>query len=178
MEAVYRPELWHDLFEMIGASAGALVGLLFVVVTLHFDKINERTDANMRATMEGARYNMFHLLTVMVEAAVILTPQPLLFAGMELIVINLFGLRLPLTIIYKYFNKNLTISHRGGFPTALIATIIVAYVLGASGGAVLAHHPALGMYMVSVSCVAKLVRSVLTAWMLMFGVSHAQATKQ
>lgn len=50
MEPAYRPELWHDLFEMIGASAGALVGLLFIVITLHFDKVTERTDYNMRAT--------------------------------------------------------------------------------------------------------------------------------
>jgi hypothetical protein len=38
VEPAYRPELWHDLFEMIGASAGALVGLLFIVITLHFEK--------------------------------------------------------------------------------------------------------------------------------------------
>jgi hypothetical protein len=30
------------------------------------------------------------------------------------------------------------------------------------------------MYPVAVSCLIKLVRSVLTAWMLMFGVTQAQ----
>src|SRR5678816_4707488 len=113
MEPVYQPALWRDLFAMIGASAGALVGLLFIVVTLHFDKISERTDANMRVTMEGARNNMYHLLTVLVEAVVVLTPQPLFFAGIELIALNLVGLRLPLTIIYRYVGQNITISNRG-----------------------------------------------------------------
>jgi len=175
MEPAFQPGQWHDLFEMIGASAGALVGLLFVVITLHFDKITERTDYNMRATMQGARYNMLHLLTVLVEAAVILAPQPPAFAGVELIAINLFGLRLPVAIIHRYFNKNITISSRGGFPTMLLATIMLAYLLGAVGGGMMFHHPGRAMYLVTVSCLIKLVRSVLTAWMLMFGVTQAQA---
>jgi hypothetical protein len=178
MEAGNKPELWHDLFVMVGSSAGALVGLLFVVVTLHIDKITERSDYNMRATMEGARYNIYHLLTVLVEALVVLTPQPLAFLGAELIGINLFGLRLPLSIIYRYFDKHLTISHRGGFPTALIATIIGAYLLGIVGGIAIFEDLNWGLYPVAVSCVIKLVRSVLTAWMLMFGVSRAKTSKQ
>jgi len=178
VETAYHPEAWHDLFEMIGASAGALVGLLFIVVTLHFDKISERSDDNMRATMQGARFNMYHLLTVLVEAAVVLAPQPLLFAGIELIGLNLFGLRLPLTFIYKYFDKHLTISDRGGFPTVLLGTIIAAYALGVAGGISLVAHPFWGLYLVALSCLTKLVRSVLTAWMLMFGVNRAQPAGQ
>ena len=37
--------------------------------------------------------------TVMVESVIVLVPQPLAFMGGELIAVNLFGLRLPLTII-------------------------------------------------------------------------------
>ncbi|HVZ68796.1 MAG TPA: hypothetical protein VG891_04990 [Rhizomicrobium sp.] len=170
----YDPEQWHDLFEMIGASAGALVGLLFVVVTLHFDRITERADDNLRITMQGARYNMLHLLTVLVESAVVLAPQPLVFAGGELITINLFGLRLPFNIILRYVNKNITISNRGGFPTMLLATIIFAYLLGAGGGALMFHRPEWALYLVTASCLIKLVRSVLTAWMLLFGVTQAK----
>lgn len=170
----YNPTQWHDLFEMIGASAGALVGLLFVVVTLHFGKITERHDDNLRITLQGARYNMLHLLTVLVESAIILAPQPPSFMGAELIAINLFGLRLPINIIYRYINKHITISNRGGFPTMLLATIICAYLLGAGGGALMFHHPEWALYLVTVSCLIKIVRSVLTAWMLMFGVLQAK----
>lgn len=178
MESAYQPDAWRDLFFMIGTAAGALVGLLFIVVSLHIDKINELTDYNMRVTIEGARFNTLHLLTVLIEAAAVLTPQPLPFLGAELIVLNLFGLRLPLTIIYKYFDKHITISDRGGFPTFLIVTIIAAYLLGAAGGATLFSHPNWGLYMVTVSCLTKIVRSVMTAWMLMFGVRHAKPTTQ
>lgn len=170
MEPAYQPDLWRDLFVMIGTCAGALVGLLFIVMSLHIDKISGLPDYNMRATVEGARYNILHLLTVVVETVVLLTPQPLSWAGSELIAINLLGLRLPLTIVYKYFDKHLTISHRGGFPTILIATIIGAYLTGAVGGATVFRHPVWGLYLVTIACVTKIVRSVLTAWMLMFGV--------
>jgi hypothetical protein len=175
METV--PDAWRDLFEMIGASAGALVGLLFIVVSLHFDKITERADHNMRVTFQGARYNTLHLLTVLVEAAVVLTPQPPLFLGLELIAVNLFGLRLPFTIIWQYADKNITISERGGFPWALIATVIAAYLAGAAGGAAIFAHASWGLYLVAASCVTKLVRSVLTAWTLIFGLRHLQTAK-
>jgi hypothetical protein len=175
MGSAYQPELWHDLFVMIGTTAGALVGLLFIVMSLHIDKISELPDYNMRVTVEGARYNILHLLTVVVEIAVLLAPQPLSFMGAELIAINLFGLRLPLTIIYKYFDKHITISARGGFPTVLIATIITAYLAGAAGGALLFSHPDWGLYLVTISCLTKIVRSVLTAWMLMFGMKRPPA---
>ena len=102
MESTYRPESWHDVFVMIGTSAGALVGLLFIVMSLHLDKISERTDYNMNATIHGARSNTIHLLNVLVEAAMVLTPQPLSFIGAELIAINIVGLRHPLAFVYKY----------------------------------------------------------------------------
>lgn len=173
MEA-HKPELWHDLFVMIGTSAGALVGLLFIVMSLHLDKISERTNYNMHATIHGARSNTIHLLNVLVEAAVVLAPQPLHFMGAELIVINVLGLQHPLAFVYKYFNKNITISHRGGFPTGLILTIVAAYLIGIAGAVVVFERLDWGLYLVAASCVIKIVRSVLTAWMLMFGMLQAR----
>lgn len=177
MEAVYRPEQWHDLFVMIGSAAGALVGLLFIVVSLHFDKISAQDDINTRVTMEGARYNTMHLLTVLLEAGAVLAPQPSWLLGAELIALNLFGLRLPLTIIYRYANRHITISHRGGFPVVLIATVIATYLMGAAGGAAVLWQAQWALYPVALACLVMIVRSVLTAWMLIFGISHSQAAK-
>jgi hypothetical protein len=178
MDPIYKPELWHDLFVMVGTSAGALVGLLFIVMSLHLDKISERTDYNMRATIDGARYNTIHLLVVLVEAAVVLTPQPLSFVGAELIAINVFGLRGPLAFSYKYFNKRITISPRGGFPVGLILTISAAYLLGIAGGVAAFRLFGWSLYLVTASCVIKIARAVLTAWMLMFGMLQARSPEQ
>jgi hypothetical protein len=173
MDFAHTPEPWRDLFVMVGAAAGTLVGLLFVVVSLHLDRIAKRTDANMRVTVEGARNNTYHLLTVLIEAGLVLTPQPLALLGAELVAVNLFGLRLPLVIIRRYLGQGITISERRGFPTRLIATIIAAYLLGAAGGAALLFSQQWGLYLVAASCMTKLVRTVLTAWMLMFHVQFA-----
>ncbi|MBV9992099.1 MAG: hypothetical protein JOZ72_12510 [Alphaproteobacteria bacterium] len=165
-------EAWHDLFVMIGSSAGALVGLLFIVVSLHFDRLGRQDDVNTRGTMEGARNNTMHLLTVLLEAAAVLTPQPPTWLGAELILLNLFGLRLPLMIIYRYANQHITISQRGGFPTVLIATVIAAYVMGAIGGAATIARLDWALFVVALACLVKVVRTVLTAWMLIFGIRH------
>ncbi len=177
MEPTYRPEAWHDLFVMIGTSAGALVGLLFVVMSLHLGRISDRADDNMRATIDGARYNTIHLLIVLIEAAVVLTPQPLSFVGAELVALNIFGLRGPLAFSYKYFNKPITISHHGGFPLGLIVTIAAAYLVGVGGGVAAFKMLDWSLYLIAASCVLKIVRSVLTAWMLMFGMLQAQPSK-
>src|SRR5688500_11722253 len=164
MGSAYQPELWQELFATIGATAGALVGLLFVVMSIHLGRIDNLSDVNVRATTEGARYNTYHLLTVFVEAAIVLTPQPLILVGLELIAVNLFGLRLPATMIVRYARRKVTISERGGFPTRLIATIILAYLIGAAGGLALATGHTWGLYLIVFSCVTKIVRSALTAW--------------
>lgn len=177
MEPAYKPEAWHELFVMIGTSAGALVGLLFIVISLHIDRIVERADVNMRATVDGARNNTYHLLTVLLEAAAVLTPQPPWLLGAELIALNLYGVRLPLMIVRTYVRQNVTISERGRFPTRLIVTIIAAYALGIAGGAAVLARAEWALYLVAASCLIKLVRTVLTAWMLMFGMFHEAPAK-
>jgi hypothetical protein len=61
----------------------------------------------------------------------------------------------------------------------LILTAIAAYLVGIVGGMAIFSRLDWGLYLLAAaSCVAKLVRTVLTAWMLMFGASQAPATKQ
>jgi len=172
MEPAFNPEAWRDLFVMIGTAAGALVGLLFIVISLHIDRIIDRSDVNMRMTVDGARNNTYHLLNVLIEAAIVLTPQPALAMGLELIVLNLFGLRLPIRTITRYIGQNVTISERGGFPLRLVLTVVLAYLLGAGGGVALIARAEWALYLVAASCMIKLVRTALTAWMLMFGMLH------
>lgn len=40
----------------------------------------------------------------------------------------------------------------------------------------LVRHADWGLYLVTASCVLKIVRSVLTAWMLLFGVLQGRST--
>ena len=177
MEAAYKPELWHDVFVMIGTSAGALVGLLFIVISLHIGKIGERLEVDMRAIIDGARHNTVHLLIVLIEAVVVLAPQPASLAGAELIALNVFGMRGPLLFTLKYAGKRIRISPRGRFPTGLIVTIAAAYLVGIAGGVAVLEHVGWSLYLVAASCVTKIVRSVLTAWMLMFGLIQTKESE-
>jgi hypothetical protein len=163
MDNAYQSEHWHDLFVMLGTAAAALVGLLFVVMSLYFSAIREHHDYKIRATVHAARNNTFHLLTVLVTAALVLAPQPSRFLGAELVAIHLFGLRLPILFTYKHFIQN-----SAGFPITMIIMISMGYLLGAAGGAALFLHAGWGLYLVTASCVMILARSVLTAWTLMF----------
>jgi hypothetical protein len=104
MEDVNQHEMWRTIFSMLGSSSAGLVGLLFVATSIRFDKIKHDPDY-----VVPARNNTFHLLTLLVEAVLILTPQPLSLLGAELVVINLFGLRLPVGVTRRYFSKNIGI---------------------------------------------------------------------
>lgn len=174
METIFHSELWRDLYVMLGTAAGALVGLLFVVMSLHLEKVDNPA-YNLRMIMEGARNNTYHLLNVLVMATLVLMPQPLTVLGAELLAINLFGLRLPLIITYKYCIKPVTVTSRSDFPYVLILTIITGYVLGIVGGAALIRSEEWGLYPVTLCCITLIVRSVLTAWKFMFGPKRADA---
>jgi hypothetical protein len=82
---------WHDLYVMLGTSSAALVGLLFVATSLHLGEVASNPAFRVRA------YHLtLYLLTLVVEAVVVLVPQPVPFLGAELFALNLVGLMLPL----------------------------------------------------------------------------------
>ena len=158
-----QPELWRDLFVMFGGAAASLIGLLFVVMSLYFNAIREGPNYNLAATIHAARNNTYHLLTVFVTSVLALTPQPPFALGVELVGLHLFGLRLPALFTYQHYIKN-----HGNFPIAMVATISSGYSLGAIGGVGLILHAGWALFLVTASCTLLVVRTVLTAWMLMF----------
>ena len=62
---------WHDLYVMLGTSSAALIGLLFVATSLHLGEVVSNPGFRVRS------YNQtVYLLTLVVEAVLILVPQP------------------------------------------------------------------------------------------------------
>jgi hypothetical protein len=78
MENSYRPELWRQLYVMLATSAAALIGLLFIVTSLHLDETTKIPVFRFRA-----RNNMLYLLTMLVVAVLILMPQPCSFSALS-----------------------------------------------------------------------------------------------
>lgn len=169
----YQPELWRDLYVMLGTSVTALIGLLFIVISLHLDEIVNNPVFRIRA-----HNNTIHLLTLVLEAVLILIPQPMLILGAELVAINLFGLRLPVSVIYKYYFKNKGIGNRGGFSIYRGISNMVGYLFGIAGGVSLIEQSNWGMYLVAASFVIFLVTVVLNAWEIMLGIGQAEKMRK
>jgi hypothetical protein len=173
MENAYQPELWRDLYVMLGTSSAALVGLLFIVTSFHLEEIVNNPAFRLRA-----RYNTIFLLTTLVDAGVILAPQPMVVLGAELVAINLYGLSIPLSNFYQIFYKNRETAHRGGFSIYRAITYAVAYLLGIAGGAVLIQHWYWGLHLVAVSYFTILITVVMNSWSIMSRVGQAEKLKK
>jgi hypothetical protein len=167
METAYQPELWRDLYVMLGTSSAALLGLLYVVTSLHLDEIIENLVYRMRA-----RSNSIFLVITLVEAALILTPQPIAQLGLELTLLNLFGWSFPVRNSYRYFFLHRELSRRGGMTPTRAAIFHGDFLLGIAGGAGLVAHSNWGMYLITASYVAVLASVAMNAWSIMLGVGQ------
>jgi hypothetical protein len=97
-ESVDLIDAWQNLYVMLGTSSAALIGLLFVATSLHLGEVVSNPAFRVRS------YNQtLYLLTLLVEAVLILVPQPVSFLGAELMVLNLMGLWFPISTSYTSF---------------------------------------------------------------------------
>jgi len=172
MEHAYQRELWHDLYVMLGTSSAALIGLLFVVTSLHLKEIVNNPIFRLRA-----RRNSIYLIITMVEAALILTPQPIVALGIEVTALNGFGLLLPLSNVYHMYNDR-SFAHRGGFSPYRTAIFIICFLLGVAGGASLIVNHNYGLYLITASCLTLLVSVALNAWLIMQGVGQSEKKRK
>ncbi len=162
MVNAYQPELWRDLYVMLGTSSAALIGLLFVVTSFHLDEIMRNPVHRIRA-----RNMTLHLLVLLVEATLILTPQRMAFLGAELCAINLCALPLPLVFVYHYFFQRKATGKRGAYSIYRGFLNISGYLLGIAAGASLLVQSTWGMYLITASFVVFLVSAILNAWTIM-----------
>ena len=171
MDHAYQPEQWRDLYVMLGTTSGALIGLLFVATSLHLDDIATNPVYRVRA------YNQtLYLLMLVVEAALILMPQPARWMGAELAAINLYGLWFPLRNIYNFICKKIDVS--GGWMIYRALRYIAAFMFGAAGGIAFIVDRPWGIYVVTASYVLLLIAVVLNAWAIMIGVGQSEKRKR
>ena len=168
-ESVDLIDAWHDLYVMLGTSSAALIGLLFVAMSLHLGEVVSNPGFRVRS------YNQtLYLLTLLVEAVLILVPQPVPFLGAELMVLNLVGLWFPISTSYTFIYKHRDNSHRGGMKMSRAIPLSVAYLLGIAGGIALIQGSRWGMYIITVSYTTLLVTVVLGTWSIMLGLEQRE----
>jgi hypothetical protein len=156
---------WHDLYVTLGSSSAALIGLLFVAVSIHLGEVASNPGFRVRT------YNQtLYLLTLLVEAILILVPVP--FLGAEIVALNLVGLWFAVSTTYTFLYKHRDDIHRGGMKMSRAIPLTVAYMLGVAGGIALIQSSRWGMYVVTVSYTTVLVTVVLGAWSTMLGIEQ------
>ena len=162
-------DAWRDLYVMLGTSSAALIGLLFIATSIHLGEVVSNPGFRVRS------YNQtLYLLTLLVEAVLILIPQPVPFLGAELLVLNLVGLWFPISTSYTFIYKHRDNSSRGGMKVSRAILLSGAYLLGMVGGIALIQSSRWGMYIVTVSYTTLLVTVVLGAWSTMLGMEQRQ----
>ncbi len=173
MESAEITRMWHDLYVMLGTSAAALIGLLFIATSLHIGEVASNPVFRIRA------YNgTLYLLTLLVQAVFVLLPQPTFALGIELCLLNLIGLCFPFSNAYRYFYRNSDVGRRGGLIIYRGVTYAAAYLVGLSGSIGLVRGFNWGMYLVTSSYTTLLVAVVLGAWAIMLGIGQTEKVQK
>jgi hypothetical protein len=168
METAHQLEPWRDLYVMLGTSSAALIGLLYVVTSLHLDEI-----VNNPGYRRRARSNSFYLIVTLAEAASALTPQPLWALGAELVALNCYGFGLAIRNI-TFILKDWGSARRAGFAIHRAIVFNSCFAVGLAGAVMLAQGAQWAMYLVTVSYVTLLMSVALNAWAIMLGVGQSE----
>jgi len=171
MDSAHLPEAWRDLYLMLGTSSAALIGLLFVASTLHVREI-----VSVEMFKVRVQNTMLVMVGTLIQATAILTPQPLRLLGAELLVLSLWGLWFPLSLVYKA--ARMSAVARGGFSFYRGAFFTTGYLVGIAGAIALVVGADWGLYLVTVSYTHSLVAGVWNAWMMMLGIGRGEEKRK
>jgi hypothetical protein len=153
---------------MLGTSSAALLGLLYVVTSLHLDEI-----VNNEGYRRRARSNSIYLILTIVEAALILAPQNLWWLGIEVIVLNGYGSYVSIRNISFIFRHRNT-AMRSGFMLQRAIVFNTSFPVAIAGGISLIAGRNWGAYLITASYLAILVSVALNAWAIMLGVGESE----
>lgn len=153
-------EAWHDLFVRVGGAAAALVGLLFVAVSINLEQVLE-----LKAVPSLAARSLAVLLAQLVLSVLVLTPgQPVRLLCLE---ITALGIVLLPGVIVSAFRTHLGRDARWQWsvPTILLAlissapTVVTGLSLVAEAGG--------GLYWAIVEVLTGFSVATYNAWVLL-----------
>jgi hypothetical protein len=132
------PQGWESFYLLLGGAAGALIGLLFVVITLTADLNPAETSVGSKVYVSPT---VFHFATVFVISAAALVPEGRrVFIGLAVAILALIGFGYSLLGLIRLARGRPKPTHwsdwiyYGLFPAAAYAGLAVA------GSAFLSGH--------------------------------------
>lgn len=168
---IYRPELWHDFFVMVGGGAAALTGLVFVAMSLNIGRIVEDETHLRRAigTLTGFG------ATFVIAGLALMGRQGHVAVGLEWFLVASAS-------AFVYVMGYVQAVKRGGSSVALGgarfitgSTLHGSHVLGA---ALFAMGYVAGLYLAAATMVVLLAYMISGAWLLVVGVEKDKARRQ
>ena len=167
MDAAYEPEAWHDFGVALVGGSAALLGLLFVVVSIHLRVVVADPVLRRRAEI------MLGLLatTFAASAALVVPGQSRQALGVEL---------MPIALVYISLSTVATIrasrSQRGVSRDRLARFVVGELSAGLifAGGLGLVVHALGGAYLVGAGIVLGVLSATLAIWMLFIGIEFEQ----
>ena len=151
---------WSNFGQVVGASSGALVGLLFVAVSFNRDRI-----AHNRSLRASASQTLVLFMLPLVASIVLLTPrQPHWVLGIELIALAVVG-GLSLTIVGRGKKTSSTeeLSRLAQLLDHSSANLLTTLLILVAGVTFLAGHGG-SLYWLLPAVVFALVSGTLHAW--------------
>ena len=167
MDAAYDPAAWHDFGVALVSATAALLGLVFVVVSLHLKAV-----VNDSVLRRRAEITLGLFATALVASAVLLIPGESREAlGIELMLIALIYISLSTVATFRA-----THSPRGVSRDRLVRFLLGELSAGLIfvGGLGLLVHALGGAYLVAAGIVLSVLSAMLAIWILFFGLGFEQ----
>ena len=167
MDVAYNPGAWHDFGGAFVSAIAALLGLVFVVVSLHLRAVLDDRVLRRRAEI------MLGLLATMLaaSAALVIPGQSREALGLEL---------MPIALVYISLSSLATFSATHS-PRGITRDRLARFFLGElsaglvfAGGLGLVVHALGGAYLVGAGVVLGVLSAMLAIWTLFVGLGIEQ----
>jgi modulator of FtsH protease len=159
-------DAWQSFFAAEVGGSAALLGLLFVSISINLTKI-----APHRSLPNRAFAALLVLLVVLIVASLMLAPgQPMVLLGAEIVAVALIAWAVILHIDVGAWRNT-----ESQFQKRLIALIVIdqaAMLFYAIGGVVIATSGAAGAYFLIPAIILSFIKATLDAWVLLVEINR------
>lgn len=167
---VYRPELWHDFFIMVGGSTASLTGLVFVAMSLNLEAVVGDATHRNRAVGTLAGFTAVFILC----GLALIGKQNNISIGIEWLVISSMT-------AYVYINGYVQAVKGGGSPSGLslprMTFGVVCYLAQIAGSVLLMLGYICGLYIAAGAMMIFFASLISGAWLLLVGICNEKSSK-
>lgn len=163
MHDAYAVSHWQSLYTTLGGSAAALAGLLFIAVSLQIRRI--AVSPIYRARAWG---NTYMIVSLVIDAGLVLTPQGVTDLGVELLVTPV------VFIVTMSVTMRRVVAAGRRLPWRPFMSIFLNLVCMGAGLSLVTGHGG-GMYLVTLYFLATIVWVMWGAWGLLLAIGEDDA---